>query len=205
MIAFMNTNTLTRSLKTLCAAGLLAAVVAPSAQASNPYAENSRAISNIRGAETALNTYFTLNNESFGSSRFPLVKAMNAGGAPGREKGLIFRVAGRNHVVHNSGRRNNPKTIFIYDVNPGRFGGVLACVGSIGTNNYCVAILGNGATRYYTLLKTKGHSNGIANKRGAKGYGRLITGSSSVPARFVAPYFVKGKWFSAWLAVPATN
>lgn len=203
----MNKKTVTfkRSLKLLCVAGLLAAVVAPSAQASRYDAQriaaiNSAAIATIRNAETALNTYYNLNNESFGGSRFPLARAMSSASAPGREKGLIWRVAGRNHVVHNSGRRNNPKTVFIYDIKRGRFGGVLACVGSRGTKNYCEAILGNDATQHYTIFKKKGHSNGIANKHGAKGYGGLVTGDASTPASFVAPTFVRGKWRSGWLS-----
>ena len=205
----MNKKTVTfkKSLKLLCVAGLLAAVVAPSAQASRYDAQriaaiNSAAIATIRDAETALNTYYNLNNESFGESRFPLARAMSSASAPGREYGLVWRVAGRNHVMHNSGRRNNPKTVFIYDIKTGRYGGVLVCVGSQGSRNYCVVILGNAETQHYTIFKKKGHSNGIANKHGAKGYGRLITGSPSTAARFVAPAFVKGKWFQVegWLS-----
>lgn len=184
-----------RSLQTICAAGLCSFATSPAAQASSQYqhmadtASNAAAVSTLREAESVLVTYFNVHNESFGSSRFPLVKALNR-----NARELVFRVAGRNHIVHNSGMMNNPRAVAIYDVKPGRFGGVLACVGSLGTRNYCVVIFGNNATQRFTLFKKGRHSNGVANKPGAGGYGRIIPGDPSTPARFIKPTAVRGKW-----------
>ena len=177
-------------------------LLVPSAHAasSRAPAENATAIDSIREAEVALSTYFNMNNESFGSSRFPLVKAMNGDPGFGREAGIIWRVSGGKNVVRSSGKKNNPKRIFIYDVKPGLYGGVTACVGSTGTRNYCAVILANYQAEHFTLFKKKGHGNGVANKPGARGYGRIIPGDASTPGAFARPNAIKGMWYRGWVS-----
>ena len=140
--------------------GILAAVMIPRFLSQRDSAKNSQAISNIREAETALNTYFNLNNESFGSDGAVLAAAMADTTSGGREKGLTWSGPSTT-VVLVSGNGNTANKILLGIPVTGRFGGVGFCVGSQGTKNYCASILGNAATVYYTITGTTTLSNAV--------------------------------------------
>jgi len=139
--------------------GILAAVMIPRFFAQRDSAKNGAGISTIRDAETALNTYFMQHGENFvpetgsGTDEEKLAQAMGNNNAPGREKGFVWTghvAAGPNFLM--AGNSNNPKQVWIEDVQAGRYGGVLFCTGSQGTKNYCAAILANGNSPRWTLI-----------------------------------------------------
>jgi len=139
--------------------GILAAVMIPRFISQRDSAKNGAAVSTIRDAETALNTYYNLNDETFGASVATLATAMGDNNAPGREKGLTWSAT--NADIHMSGNDNNPKLVVIETISASRYGGVSFCVGSQGTKNYCSVILGNNASEHWTLT---GVNNAITTK-----------------------------------------
>lgn len=174
---------------------------AGAAQASHTYqrdaAYNAAALFTLRDAESALARYFTV-YDSWTSSRFTLVRSMKS-----LEPSMRWVVAGGSHIVYSSSRRNNPMAVTVYDIRGGRFGGVTFCVGSRGTMNYCAVMLGNAPTKYYSLAKRHGRSNGVANIAGAYGFGQLHAGSPSTQASFSKPVG-PAKWLSGlFISVPA--
>lgn len=169
------------------------AFAAQPAGAYNPYeqrdaAYNQAAIATLRNAEVELSSYFNA-NDTFGSSRGSLVKELNdANYISGGDSNIRFVVASRKSLVRYSGKKNNPNRVYIYGLIPGRFGGVLACVGSRGTKNYCTVLFGNAATRRYTLLRRKGQSNGVNAWRGThRGWGFMWRGAPSYQAGYAGP------------------
>jgi len=163
--------------------GILAAIMIPRFISQRDAAKNVSAVSTLRDAETALLTYFTLNGETFGNDADDAVTNMST--AATGEAGLVWinpsnpgtPPAGTPTHVMMAGNANNPRAVYIYQIEPGRYGGALLCVGSQGTKNYCSVMFGNDATRNFTITGTNnGFIVGQTNP--------IVAGSPVAPAVF---------------------
>lgn len=166
--------------------GILASIMIPRFISQRDAAKNSTAIATLVTAETALETYFTLNGETFGVNVDDAVANMTA--ASTGEAGLVWinpvnagaPPAGTPTRVMMAGNSNNSKAVYIYQLEPGRYGGVLLCVGSQGTKNYCAAVFGNDATRKFTITGTNnGFIGGDTNP--------IVPGSPTSSATWTKP------------------
>jgi len=141
-------------------------------------ANNSAAISSLTSAEQAVSSYYTLHNESFGKSPEALAEGLGREGSSGLT--WIADPAGAGTMPGKASDGGDPNKVFIEQVAPGRFGGVLLCVASKGDTVYCSAVLGNGPTQRFTLPLGEFAGEALLN-------GGVQSGSPATPASFKAP------------------
>jgi len=169
--------------------GILASVMVPRFIAQRDSAANSSAIQTLTNAEQAVSSYFTLNGETFGATPTDVVANMtsNAGA-----KDMTWVVAdSSSNYVKMAGNANNPATIYVYAAVDGRYGGVVLCVGSRGTKNYCSAVFGNTATQRYTITGTNNQFTGPFTSTSyvarAANPAELLGGTTTTNAQFGTP------------------
>lgn len=170
--------------------GILASIMIPRFFSQRDSANNSTSIATLVSAEQALISYFTMNDESFGDTPADVVANMqsNAG-----ERSMDWQVAGSgatpNHLQAAGTQTNNPKVVYIYAAVGGRYGGVVACVASKGTKNYCAAIFANDAAKRYTITGTNAsvQASDISSSGSAGSPGVLAGGDAVNPATFGNP------------------
>jgi len=164
--------------------GILASIMVPRFFSQRDSANNSSAIATMVAGEQALISYFSLNDESFGDTPADVVANMksNAG-----EPSMTWQEAGQGstptYLQAAGTQTNDPHKVFIYAAVPGRYGGVVICVASKGTKNYCSAIFGNDAAKRYTITGTNSTVlPDVIKSSGAAGSPGVLAGGDAVTA-----------------------
>jgi len=180
--------------------GILAAVMVPKFISQRDSSANSAAIQTLTEAERSLAAYHTANdrfgNSSGAASITSLVADMNskvqdgASNTSGNESTLKWEDGTQpGNNINVSGNQNDPGKVKIYGVAQGRFGGVIFCVGSRGTKNYCTVTFGNAPSQHYTITGSAnlvGTLDAVDNGVGS-GPGILEGGTPTTAATFQVP------------------